>query len=232
MSTPPKLPPLHPSWLTHLREEFSNPSMTRLRQFLQAELAQGKTIYPHGKDIFRALTSTPMDALKVVIIGQDPYHGPGQAHGLSFSVLPGIRPPPSLVNIFKEQKRDLGITQPNHGHLLSWAEQGVLMLNNVLTVEAGQAASHQNQGWEEFTDRIVEVVNRHRENIIFLLWGSAAQRKGKDIDPLRHHILKAPHPSPLSAHRGFLGCRHFSKTNQILEKIDLPPIQWQLPPLG
>ena len=223
---------MHSSWLAHLEQVFASPSMHRLRQFLTTELQQGKTIYPHGKDIFRALICTPLDELKVVIIGQDPYHGPGQAHGLSFSVPPGIRPPPSLVNIFKEQGQDLGITQPGHGYLISWAEQGVLLLNNVLTVEARKAASHQNQGWEEFTDKVVEVINQHQENIVFLLWGSAAQRKGQDIDPLRHHILKAPHPSPFSVHRGFFGCRHFSKTNQILEQVGRTPIQWQLPALG
>lgn len=202
--------------------------MAKLRSFLLKEIEQGKVIYPHGKDIFNALKWTSLQKIKVVIIGQDPYHGLGQAHGLCFSVPKGVALPPSLINIFKEQQRDLGIPFPNHGCLTSWAEQGVLLLNNVLTVEARRAFSHRERGWEFFTDRVVEVINEHRDNIIFLLWGSAAQKKGSVIDPLRHHILKAPHPSPLSAHRGFMGCGHFSKTNKILKGLGLESIQWAL----
>ena len=224
-----KIPHIDASWLAHLKDEFTRPSIARLRDFLAQELKQGKIIYPHGKNIFNAFNHTPFDQLKVVIIGQDPYHGPNQAHGLSFSVQPGIAPPPSLVNIFKEQQSDLGITPPSHGCLTSWARQGVLLLNNVLTVEAGKAASHQGKGWELFTDQVVSVINECKKNIIFLLWGSAAQKKGQVINPLRHHILKAPHPSPLSAHRGFFGCGHFSKTNQILQGTNRTPINWQLP---
>ena len=229
MPTTNKIPPLHPSWVHHLGDEFSGRTMAKVREFLLAEAAKGKTIYPHGGDIFNALNYTSFDQLKVVIIGQDPYHGPGQAHGLCFSVRKGIPCPPSLVNIFKEQRQDLGIEQPSHGQLTSWAKQGVLLLNNVLTVEARKAGSHQGRGWEEFTDKVVSVINQHRENIVFLLWGSAAQRKGQAIDSLRHHVLKAPHPSPLSAHRGFFGCRHFSKTNQILRGTGRTPIDWTLP---
>ena len=224
-----KTPQIDISWLVHLKNEFTRPSMIELQTFLTQELKQRKTIYPHGKDIFKALNSTPFDQLKVVIIGQDPYHGPRQAHGLCFSVRPGIPTPPSLVNIFKEQQTDLGLTPPTHGCLTSWAQQGVLLLNNVLTVEAGKAASHQNRGWEPFTDKVVSIVNELQENIVFLLWGSAAQKKGQVINPLRHHVLKAPHPSPLSAHRGFFGCGHFSKTNKILQSIGKTPINWALP---
>lgn len=226
-----RTPEIHSSWLAHLQDEFASPRIARMREFLATELGQGKTIYPHGKDIFCALNNTSLEELKVVIIGQDPYHGPGQAHGLCFSVRRGVPPPPSLLNIFKEQEQDLEIRQPPHGDLTSWARQGVLLLNSVLTVEAGRAGSHQNKGWEEFTDRVVKVVNEQKKNIIFLLWGSAAQRKGEGIDPLRHHILKAPHPSPLSAHRGFFGCHHFSKANRILRGMGHPPIDWQLPKL-
>ena len=221
--------PVHSSWYVHLKDDFEGKVMVGLKKFLAAELEKGKTIYPHGKDIFNALKMTSFDDLKVVIIGQDPYHGPGQAHGLCFSVRLGQTPPPSLVNIFKEQQSDLGIPFPDHGCLTSWAEQGVLLLNNVLTVQAGCPASHQGKGWEEFTDRVVRLINERKENIIFLLWGSAAQKKGHVIDPLRHHILKTSHPSPLSAHRGFLGCGHFSKVNQILKSIKRTPIDWKLP---
>ena len=203
--------------------------MVELRSFLAGELERGKVIYPHGKNIFNAFKYTSYHQIKVVIIGQDPYHGPGQAHGLCFSVPQGVAPPPSLMNIFRELQRDLGIPLSTHGCLASWAERGVFLLNNVLTVEARRAASHQEKGWEFFTDRVIEVINEHKENIIFLLWGSAAQKKGSVIDPLRHHVLKAPHPSPLSAHRGFLGCGHFSKTNDILKGLGREPIDWVLP---
>ena len=225
-----KTPDIHSSWLPYLEDEFSSPPMAGLRDFLASELQRGKTIYPHGKNIFNALKYTSFENLKVVIVGQDPYHGEGQAHGLCFSVQRGVPPPPSLVNIFKEQQQDLGFSSfPGHGDLTSWAEQGVLLLNNVLTVEAGRAASHHDKGWEGFTDKVVRTINEHKQNVVFLLWGSAAQKKGEVISPLRHHILKAPHPSPLSAHRGFFGCRHFSKTNQILQGIKRTLIDWKLP---
>ena len=226
------IPPLEPSWAVHLGAQFSMPYMVQLKKFLTQELKQGRTLYPHGKDIFNAFNYTPLAQLKVTIIGQDPYHRPGQAHGLCFSVPPKIPAPPSLVNIFREQQSDLGLTIPGHGSLISWAKQGVLLLNSVLTVAEGRAASHCQQGWERFTDKVVEVIDQHTQNTVFLLWGSAAQLKGKGINPLRHHILKAPHPSPLSAYRGFLGCRHFSKTNHILHSTGRQPINWQLPPSG
>ncbi|MCY4643281.1 MAG: uracil-DNA glycosylase [Bacteriovoracales bacterium] len=220
--------PIHPSWPDSLREELKVSYMIELKKFLTRELERGKTIYPYGPDIFKALSVTPFSDLKVVIIGQDPYHGSGQAHGLSFSVRPGVPPPPSLINIFKEQQTDLGLPLPSHGHLLSWARQGVLLLNNVLTVEAKTPGSHRGKGWEKFTDKVVALINELKENVIFLLWGSQAQSKGSVVDPLRHHILKAPHPSPLSAHRGFFGCRHFSKANQILSASGRTPIDWAL----
>ena len=183
-------------------------------------------IYPPGKLIFNALDSTPFDRVKVVILGQDPYHGPGQAHGLCFSVPKGVPAPPSLVNIYKEIQNDLGLTPPGHGNLQSWADQGVLLLNAVLTVERGQASAHQGKGWERFTDRIVAELNQGREKLVFLLWGSYATRKGEIIDRERHLVLTAPHPSPLSAHRGFFGCRHFSKANSWLERQGMAPIHW------
>ncbi len=203
--------------------------MQRLSEFLRAELHAGKTIYPPPRRIFAALDATPFEQVKVVILGQDPYHGPGQAHGLCFSVLPGVAPPPSLVNIFAEIQSDLGIARPDHGCLLPWARQGVLLLNSVLTVERGLAGSHQGKGWEGFTDAVVDHLNRERDGLVFLLWGSPAQAKGRLVDATRHRILKAPHPSPLSAHRGFLGCRHFSLANQWLIEHHQAPILWQLP---
>lgn len=202
--------------------------MQALGEFLRAQKAAGKVIYPPGARIFAALDSTPFDRVKVVILGQDPYHGPGQAHGLCFSVPHGIPVPPSLANIYREIERDLGIAPPRHGCLDAWAGQGVLLLNAVLTVERGQAGSHQNKGWEYFTDACIEALGREREHLVFLLWGSYAQAKGRLIDGKRHRILKAPHPSPLSAHRGFLGCGHFSSTNQYLEETGQAPINWQL----
>ena len=202
--------------------------MQALGEFLRAQKAAGKVIYPPGARIFAALDSTPFDRVKVVILGQDPYHGPGQAHGLCFSVPHGIPVPPSLANIYREIERDLGIAPPRHGCLDAWAGQGVLLLNAVLTVERGQAGSHQNKGWEYFTDACIEALDREREHLVFLLWGSYAQAKGRLIDGKRHRILKAPHPSPLSAHRGFLGCGHFSSTNQYLEETGQTPIDWQL----
>ncbi|MCE3001499.1 MAG: uracil-DNA glycosylase [Xanthomonadaceae bacterium] len=221
---------LEPSWKARLEAQFASPHMAALRAFLRAEKAAGKTIYPPGPEIFAALDRTPFDAVKVVILGQDPYHGPGQAHGLCFSVRPGVPVPPSLQNIFAELQRDLGIARPDHGCLLPWARQGVLLLNAVLTVERGQAGSHHGKGWEAFTDAIVDALDREREHLVFLLWGSPAQAKGRRVDPRRHLVLRAPHPSPLSAHRGFIGCAHFSQANAYLEAHGLAPIDWRLPP--
>ncbi len=218
---------LEDSWLQELRSEFAQPYMQSLRTFLAGEKAKGKVVYPKGAEYFAALNSTPLDEVKVVILGQDPYHGPGQAHGLCFSVARTVPPPPSLVNIFKEISDDLGI--PNefaHGCLTGWAAQGVLLLNSVLTVESRRAASHQGKGWEVFTDRIVEVLSRQPEPIVFLLWGSYAQKKGGVIDTSRHLVLKSPHPSPLSAHRGFFGCKHFSKCNEFLQAHGRGAIDW------
>jgi uracil-DNA glycosylase len=220
---------LHPSWRERLAPELASPTMAALRAFLVHEKAAGKAIYPPGPLIFNALDRTPFDAVKVVILGQDPYHGPGQAHGLCFSVARGVVVPPSLVNIYAEIQRDLGITPPRHGNLEAWADRGVLLLNSVLTVEAGQAASHQGRGWEAFTDRIVALLAAEREHLVFLLWGSHAQRKAGVVDPNRHLLLKAPHPSPLSAHRGFLGCGHFSACNRYLAEHGLGAIDWSLP---
>jgi uracil-DNA glycosylase len=219
---------LHPEWLEVLGNEFDKDYMKSLRAFLLERSRAGATIYPEGKNIFNALDSTPLSKVKAVILGQDPYHGPGQAHGLCFSVQKGVRIPPSLVNIYKEIESDLGVAMPNHGCLQTWAERGVLLLNAVLTVERGNAGAHQGKGWEPFTDAVVEAVNTRRDNVVFLLWGSHAQRKGTGIDTQRHLVLKAPHPSPLSAHRGFLGCRHFSKANHWLEGRGVEPIDWRL----
>lgn len=220
---------LEESWKTVLQEEFTKLYMKTLGDFLRSEKAAGKIIYPKGALIFNALNSTPLNKVKVVILGQDPYHGPNQAHGLSFSVQPGVTPPPSLINIYKELKRDLNIDPPSHGCLQSWAEQGVLLLNTSLTVEANKAASHSKQGWQQFTDKIIEIVNNDCEHVVFILWGSHAQSKRNLIDPKKHLILCSAHPSPLSAHRGFFGCGHFSKANYFLEKHSITPINWQLP---
>jgi uracil-DNA glycosylase len=220
---------LEPSWKARVGDYLERPEMRALSEFLRAELRAGKAIYPPPKRIFAALDATPFDAVKVVILGQDPYHGPGQAHGLCFSVLPGVPVPPSLENIFKEIERDLAIPRPDHGCLIPWAQQGVLLLNAVLTVERGRAGSHQGKGWEGFTDAVVDHLNRERENLVFLLWGSYAQAKGKLIDTRRHLVLKAPHPSPLSAHRGFIGCGHFSRTNAWLREHGLAEVDWRLP---
>lgn len=202
--------------------------MQHLRQFLLLQKQAGKVIYPESKDIFNAFNSTPLDQVKVVILGQDPYHGPHQAHGLCFSVQPGIQPPPSLQNMFKELRRDLGFEIPAHGCLQSWAYQGVLLLNATLTVEQGRAGSHQGQGWETFTDRAIQLVNSECEGVVFLLWGSYAQKKAAFIDSSKHLVLKAPHPSPLSAHRGFIGCGHFSATNEYLQRSSRQGIDWQV----
>jgi uracil-DNA glycosylase len=217
------------SWLSVLSDEFEKPYMVGLRTFPQEQKQAGKTVYPPGKLFFNALNTTDFDQVKVVILGQDPYHGPGQAHGLSFSVPNGVPPPPSLQNIFKELQSDLGLNKPSHGCLQHWAEQGVLLLNAVLSVEHKNAGSHANKGWEQFTDAVIHALNLEREHLVFLLWGSYAQKKGQFIDAQKHCVLKAPHPSPLSAHRGFLGCQHFSKANAYLKEQGIPVIDWSLP---
>lgn len=213
-----------------LEEEFSKPYYLQLREFLKKEYAT-KQIYPDMYDIFNALHYTPFHKVKVVILGQDPYHGPNQAHGLSFSVKPGVPAPPSLKNIFKELHDDLGCTIPNHGHLVHWAKQGVLLLNTVLTVRQGQPQSHRGKGWENFTNRVIELLNEKDSPVVYILWGASAQAKQALIDTSKHFILKAPHPSPLSAHRGFFGSKPFSKTNRILEQQGQDPIDWQIPDL-
>ncbi|UTW45503.1 uracil-DNA glycosylase [bacterium SCSIO 12696] len=225
MATPIQL---HESWLHVLKQEFEQPYMVNLKAFLQGEKQAGKVIYPKGGEWFAAFDRTPFDQVKVVILGQDPYHGPGQAHGLCFSVQPGIRVPPSLINIYKEIHTDLGISPPQHGCLNRWAEQGVLLLNATLTVERGRAGAHQGKGWEEFTDRAIAELNQQRDGLVFMLWGSYAQRKGALIDDSKHLVLKAPHPSPLSAHRGFLGCKHFSRANQYLQERGQQSIDWSV----
>ena len=221
---------LEPSWKTRVGDYLQCDDMQALSRFLRERKAAGARIYPPGPRIFAAFEATPFDAVKVVILGQDPYHGPGQAHGLCFSVPPGVPVPPSLDNMFKEIQRDLGIARPDHGCLLPWAQRGVLLLNAVLTVEDGRPGAHQGKGWEGFTDHVVDVLNREREGLVFLLWGSYAQAKGRVIDPRRHRVLKTTHPSPLSAHRGFLGCGHFSATNDYLARRGEAPIDWSLPP--
>jgi uracil-DNA glycosylase len=222
---------LHESWKAPLLPEFQADYMVQLRAFLLAEKAAGKQIYPKASEWFRALDLTPLDRVRVVILGQDPYHGPGQAHGLCFSVKPGVRPPPSLVNIYKELQSDLDIPRATHGFLEHWAQQGVLLLNSVLTVEMAKAASHQKRGWERFTDAVIRVVNAKDDPVVFMLWGAYAQKKAAFVNAEKHLILTAAHPSPLSAHNGFLGCRHFSQCNAFLESKALPPIDWALPDL-
>ena len=220
---------LDPAWKAHIGDYLQREDIAALGAFLRQRKAQGARIYPPGAQIFSAFDATAFDAVKVVILGQDPYHGAGQAHGLCFSVRPGVPVPPSLDNIFKEIQHDLGIARPDHGCLMPWAERGVLLLNAVLTVEDGRAGAHQGKGWEGFTDHVVDVLNREREGLVFLLWGAYAQAKGKVIDSRRHRVLKAPHPSPLSAHRGFMGCGHFSATNAYLTHNGQTPIDWSLP---
>jgi len=220
---------LEPSWKDRIGEYLARPDMRALSDFLRAEKQAGKVIYPPGPEIFAAFDHTPFDAVRVVILGQDPYHGPNQAHGLCFSVRPGIPAPPSLQNIFKEIQRDLGFRAPDHGCLTPWADRGVLLLNATLTVQQGMAGSHQGKGWEGFTDAAIDALNREREGLVFMLWGSYAQKKGQLIDGRRHCILRSVHPSPLSAHRGFIGCGHFSAANQYLESRGVAPIDWSLP---
>ncbi|WP_342594641.1 uracil-DNA glycosylase [Salinicola lusitanus] len=221
--------PLPESWNAHLGDEFRAPYMQALREFLAQEKAAHKVIYPHSSHWFRAFELTPLERVKVVILGQDPYHGPRQAHGLCFSVRPGVPTPPSLQNIYKELATDVGTTPVNHGFLESWAQQGVMLLNSVLTVEQGNAGSHRNRGWETFTDRAIQTINEHCDGVVFLLWGSYAQKKASFVDRGKHLVLHAPHPSPLSAHRGFFGTRHFSQANAFLAERGIAPIDWQLP---
>ena len=215
------------SWKTRLAAQFAADHMAALSQFLRAEKAAGKRIYPPGGQIFRAFDLTPFEQVKVVILGQDPYHGPGQAHGLSFSVGPGVAPPPSLQNIYKELAGDLGIAHPGHGNLESWARQGVLLLNSCLTVEDGRAGSHQGKGWERFTDAVIAALNQKHKGLAFILWGRKAQDKGASIDRDRHLVITSVHPSPLSAHNGFFGSRPFSRTNDYLAAQGKSPIDWQ-----
>ncbi|MDZ4660983.1 MAG: uracil-DNA glycosylase [Pseudomonadota bacterium] len=221
---------LEAAWKERLLPEFSKPYMQKLKKFLHDEYKKKKIIYPKGSEFFSALNTTPFEKVKVVIIGQDPYHGLNQAHGLCFSVLKGIDAPPSLLNIFKEMHSDLGLAAENfpHGNLSKWAEQGVLLLNSVLSVEKSRAASHQGRGWEEFTDTIIRELNENREHVVFMLWGTYAQKKGQFIDKKKHMVLTAPHPSPLSSYRGFFGCKHFSKANKYLAANGLEPIDWRL----
>lgn len=217
------------TWQQVITAEREKPYFQQIEHFVTAERESGKAIYPPEAEVFSALDSTPLEQVKVVILGQDPYHGPEQAHGLSFSVRPGIKVPPSLANMYKELATDIqGFTAPEHGYLQGWAEQGVLLLNTVLTVEQGKAHSHAKIGWETFTDRLIEVINQQCEGVVFLLWGAHAQKKGKKIDTARHHVLHSAHPSPLSAYRGFFGCKHFSQTNKLLEQMNKSPINWML----
>ncbi len=216
------------SWKKRLGAEFQKPYMLELKKFLQDEYNKKKKIFPKGSEYFKAFDCTPVEKTKVVILGQDPYHGPGQAHGLCFSVRPEVAIPPSLQNIYKELFSDLQIPIPDHGCLVEWAERGVLLLNATLSVEAGRAGSHQNRGWENFTDRVIETLNTEREGLVFVLWGSYAQKKGAYIDRKKHLVLEAPHPSPLSSYRGFFGSRPFSKINAYLKSKGKEPIQWQL----
>ncbi len=219
---------LHPSWQATIGQAFEQSYMQELRSFLAAQKAAGKTIYPPGSLIFNAFNHTPFDQVRVVIIGQDPYHGPDQAHGLCFSVPEGVKQPPSLVNIFKELNADIGVSASQSGDLTAWADQGVLLLNATLTVEAAKAGSHQNKGWEAFTDTAIQALNDQREGLAFVLWGSYAQKKGAIIDTNKHLVIKSPHPSPLSAHRGFFGSKPFSQINAYLTQQGQTPINWQV----
>ncbi|KUI98536.1 uracil-DNA glycosylase [Vibrio sp. MEBiC08052] len=216
------------TWHDVIGTEKQQPYFQETLAYVEQQRRQGKVVYPPAKDVFNAFRYTEFSDVKVVILGQDPYHGPSQAHGLCFSVLPGIKAPPSLVNMYKELAQDVpGFSIPEHGYLKSWAEQGVFLLNTVLTVEQGKAHSHAGTGWETFTDKVIAEINQHRQNVVFLLWGSHAQKKGHFIDRKKHCVLTAPHPSPLSAHRGFFGCKHFSKANQYLQEHGETPVNWQ-----
>lgn len=217
---------LDASWMNHLESEFSKTYMRALNDFLKQELNSGVLVYPRSTDIFNAFNLLPFDRVRVVILGQDPYHGDGQAHGLSFSVPDGVKLPPSLRNIYKELEREYGCKMPLSGDLSAWAEQGVLLLNATLTVRQAMAGSHQKKGWEQFTDSAIQALNAQHKHLVFMLWGSYAQQKGAFIDRSKHLVLEAPHPSPLSAHRGFLGCGHFKKANQYLAQHNLPIIDW------
>jgi len=219
-------PKIDPSWKMVLNNEFNKPYFTQLKEFLQSEKAAGKIIFPKGSEMFNAFNLCPFDEVKVVILGQDPYHGVGQAHGLCFSVPDGIPKPPSLVNIFKELQQDLNQEIPKSGNLESWARLGVLLLNSILTVAASQAASHQGKGWEIFTDAVIHALNEHKDQLVFMLWGNYAIKKSSFVDRKKHLVLTAPHPSPLSAYQGFLGCKHFSKCNEWLQNHDMEPISW------
>lgn len=223
----PERPRLEPGWLAQLEGEFQQPYMRALKAFLVEERAH-HAVFPPGRDMFNAFALTPFDRVRVVVLGQDPYHGPGQAHGLCFSVRRGVPVPPSLVNIFRELSDDVGLPRPAHGDLTRWAEQGVLLLNTVLSVRAHQANSHQNRGWETFTDQVIRALDAQREGLVFVLWGTPAGRKASMVDRRRHLVLTAPHPSPLSAHRGFFGCRHFSRINAHLAGRGEPVIDWAL----
>lgn len=217
------------SWKTRLAPEFEKPYMKTLREFLAKELEKGKNIFPRGENYFAALNAVPFEKVRVVIVGQDPYHGPGQAHGLSFSVPEGIRFPPSLQNIFKELNKDLGLAIPSSGNLSVWAQQGVLLLNSVLTVESGKPNSHQGKGWEQFTDKVIHLLAEEREHLVFVLWGSYAQKKGSFINRKKHLVIESPHPSPLSSHRGFFGSKPFSRINHYLKAHHISEIDWSLP---
>ena len=217
------------TWSDFTAEQSQQTYLKDTLEYVAQKRSEGVTVFPPERKVFSAFDATPFEQVKVVILGQDPYHGPDQAHGLCFSVLPGIKPPPSLANMYKELVQDIeGFSIPDHGYLMPWAEQGVLLLNTVLTVEQGQAHSHKHLGWEKFTDKVIDEINQYREGVVFLLWGAHAQKKGKNIDKTRHHVLHAPHPSPLSAHRGFFGCQHFSKTNTLLTSMGKSPINWQV----
>ncbi len=217
------------TWSDFIAEQSQQTYLKDTLEYVAQKRSEGVTVFPPEQQVFSAFDATPFEQVKVVILGQDPYHGPDQAHGLCFSVLPGIKPPPSLANMYKELVQDIaGFSIPEHGYLMPWAEQGVLLLNTVLTVEQGQAHSHKHLGWEQFTDRVIDEINQHSEGVVFLLWGAHAQKKGKNIDKTRHHVLHAPHPSPLSAHRGFFGCQHFSRTNELLTSMGKTPINWQV----
>ena len=220
---------IEPGWRLALLDEFEKPYMVQLKKFLKSELDKKKRIFPKPSEYFAAFNETPIENVRVVIIGQDPYHGEGQAHGLCFSVKENVKVPPSLLNIYKEIHRDLGMPIPQSGDLTHWARQGVLLLNATLSVEAGKAGSHQKKGWETFTDRVIEVLSEQGQDIVFVLWGSYAQKKGEIIDRTKHIVLESSHPSPLSAHRGFLGCGHFSKINQFLQQKGQDPIEWVSP---